>query len=528
MSLLSLVGQTGINLNDIDRSIRDGLPRVEKERIDRAAKALEFYKADFTRYPTRQPNSSKEARRYERTAPVMQRIVNTLTGTLYKDGPKRTLSEHEEASEWLGNIYRRNVVDALFQQADRLSGVSDVAMFQAVQSRDPRCPVRIRLFDASQFSVWLDPEDQTTPVAVAVRDLYNGQKRIRLWNDEVVWTYLTDAVDYRNTSGGTAYKLKTKSDNPHGFLPFSFVHWDMPICDFWSGGPGNHLVDVNDCTNFGLTNGFDRVRYNLNPIVVMKNIRAGWRPPSPVQPGDFWDLPAGDIGDNGAIGSEPSAEYLQSDPSYVVASWDDLNNYLDTVMAMHGVPPATVRMTQESARSGVSIVAEQIPLILWAKSRQRPFASYEDQLATLILKVGSNHLGVQDDAELEATAAQLEDAADNLSLALRWPKMFPDMPGIEQDQADQWLLDNHLSSRTQVLMRRESLTREEAVSAMEEIAEDLLREQELFAALMPDPNTPEADAAAKPANKEPGENEPPKPNTTDAESESESESEPDE
>ena len=499
MAVLTLQNTTGVKIADIDRAIRDGLPGVEKERIRRAEKALEFYKADFSRYPTRPADASKTDKRYERTAPVMQRVVNTLTGTLYKDGPKRTLMEHEQASEWLGNVYRRNVADALFQQADRLSGVSDVAMFQAIRSADPRNPVKIQLWDASQFSVWLEPDDQSTVAAVAVRDMYDGQRRLTLWTADEKWVYFTAQFDKNVTSGATAYGKPTKLDNPHGFLPFSFVHWDLPVCDFWSGGPGNHLVEVNDCTNYGLTTGFDRVKFNLNPIIKLHNVRTGWKPPAPMQPGQIWDLPANTNSEG--QDAAPDATYLEADPSYVVAGWEDLNNYLDTVMAMHGVPPATIRMTQESARSGVSIVAEQIPLILWAKSRQRPFACYEDQLATLVLRVGATHLNSQDVGnphldEYKATASQLEEAADNLSLALRWPKMFPDMPGIEQDQADQWLLDNHLTSRTQVLMRRESMTREEAEDALEEIAEDLVKEQEMFAALAPEvAEPPNADPA---------------------------------
>lgn len=514
---------TGVSLSDIDRSIRDGLPQSEKSRLDCAQKALKFYRAEFTDYPTRVKGTTREPRRYERTSPVMQRIIGTLTANLYKDGPKRTLKDHDEASDWLNNVYRRNTVDALFQEAEALSGVSDVAMFKAEPTGDPIKPIRIRLWDASQFSLWLDPEDSCKVEAVALRDSYNGQRRLRLYNDDEIWTYLTDSWDTPITSGGTHYKLRNKAPNPYGFMPFSFVHWKMPSCDFWSGGPGDHLVEVNDCTNFGLTNGFDRVRFNLNPIVKLKNVRAGWRPSAPVQPGDVWDLP-GRMGDNGEDGNEPDAEYLQSDASFVIAGWEDLNSFLDLTMEMHGVPKSAVRLTQESVRSGAAIVAEQIPLILWAESRQRPFARYEDDLATLVLRMGASHLGMQSDLEYQATSAQLLEAASNLSLSLRWPKMYPDMPGQEQDIADQWLLDNHLSSRTIILMRRQGLTREEAEAHLEEIAEDLKKEQELFEFLQPvEAEQPQGKQTPAPDENKPERAEPRKQSEVDKEEKEEGE-----
>lgn len=480
---------SAVDLKDIDRSIRDSPPAVEIARIKAATKALDFYKGDFLPYPSRGKDKSKR-REYERTAPVLQRVINTLTATLYKDGPKRVLNDpaNEAASEWLNGIYRRNNVDALFQQADRYAGIGDISAFQVVPIPDPMRPLKISVWDASQLSVWLDPDDQTEVYAVAARDQYNGQKRLRLWTKETSSTYMTDQWDQSNPTGGVVYKLKSKGANPYGMIPFSFVHWEMPVTDFWGGSPGDHLVGVNECTNFGLTNGFDRVRYNLDPIVLLSGVRAGWKIP-PAEPGAVWDLPS-TVADDASGMTKAGAEYLQADSSYVVAGWEDLNNYLDMVMEMHGVPPATVRMTQESARSGVSIVAEQIPLITWAKSRQRPFASYEDKLARLVLAMGATHLGAQEDGESQATAAQLEAASADPELSLRWAKMFPDMPGIEQDQSDQWLLDNHLASRTTILMRREGYTREEAEASLEEIAEDLEREQALFAALQPiDPNS---------------------------------------
>jgi hypothetical protein len=210
---------------------------------------------------------------------------------------------------------------------------------------------------------------------------------------------------------------------------------------------------------------------------------------------------------------------------FIGAGWEDFNSYIDLTMEMNGVPPAAVRLVQDAASSGVQIVVEQIPLILWSKKRQRPFACYEQSLAALTLKVGAKHLGAQTFDGYRVTAAKLQAAANSLALTLRWPDMWPDIPGDDRDKSDQWRLDNGLTSRTKLLMQREQLTREEAEAELEEVAEDLERERKLFG---------EAEAAAPaPGKPKPGQPEPDELEETDndeppdEEEEEEEEEEPD-
>lgn len=474
-----------------DEIVRHGL-KNERQRLDDALFNLEFYKGDFSRFPVRAPGtaSAYDAGRYPRYSLVMQRVVNVLSSSLYRAGPVRTLQApagvgprpYEAASAWLEGVYRRNRVNSLWQEADRLATVSEVAAFQVLPSADPKKPLRIQLWDASQLCVWCDPEDPTAAAAVATLDVQDEQRRLRLYTPEVIRTYKTARLGPGQTSAGTAYRLVSEGPNPYGLLPFSFVHFNEPLQEFWSGGPGCYLRSVNDGLNFGLTEGFDCVRYNLRPIVLLKNVMPGWRPPSPVQPGDVWSMSAAtNAADEAATPAD--ASYLQADAAFVAAGWDDISSYLDHVLEMCGVPPATVRMVQQGGRSGISIVTEQIPLVLWAEGRQRPFARYEDDLATLVLTLGARHLGAQPGATFRAAAADLEAAAADPNLRLRWTDMWPSVPGPEREQSDQWRLDNRMDSRTTLLMRRENLTRDEAETRLEEIAQDLTREQGLFGGL---------------------------------------------
>jgi hypothetical protein len=467
---------------EIRREIESGLPN-ERERLDRAMIGLEFYQGNFRLAPVRPQGFSGDRSRWPRYSLLMQQCVKTLTKLLYKQGPGRTLKDQDAATDWLNNVYRVNCIDALWQEADRMSVVSEVAAFQVVPYPDPDKPIKVRLWDASSFTVWASPDDPLEPYAVAILDKFDNQRRLRLWTDDSVSTFVTPKYNGQ-TSGATAYRFVEEKSNDLGFLPFCFVHFDFPICDFWTPSPGHVLQQINDGVNKQITDAFDRNRYNLNPIVVLSGVRGDWRPPSPAQPGDVWYLPSG--GDTASEdGGDANAEYLQADSSFIAATWEDLDAFLGHTLEMLGIPPAAIRMEQSSARSGVSIAAEQIALVDWATCRQRPFAYYEDELAKLVLKVGTVHLGSQLHQEYVATAADLEVAYHNPQLTLRWPDFNPKLPGEERDRHWQFLIDNALTSRKRILMEEQNLTDEEAEAVQVEIMEELKWEQEQLQAMSP-------------------------------------------
>jgi len=467
----------------LERKIHDsvigGLPE-ERERRDDAVRNLRFFTGNFKEYKPKRANIAYDEIR-PRYSLLMQRIIKTLCANLYKAGPKRSIAENEEASAWLEWIYRSNAMNAMWQRADLSATWGDWCAFQVRPISNPLKPIDILLWDASQLYVWTDPEDQRIPVAVATRDAYNEQTRLRIWTDETITTYMTRELQKGRagqTSGGAAFEFRNKTGNPLGILPFSFVHFDMPLQDFDTSGPGDFLACANDNANHLLTNIGGAITYNLWPVVVTKNTPIGWRPPAPIKPGDVWNLQANP--DSEGQDGDPSAEYLQADSSFVASGWDDLEAYFNHTLEMTGVPKSAVRMEQESARSGVAIIAEQIPLILWAQSRQEPFGHYERSLAQLVLKIGGDHLGTQEVDEYRVKSSQLIDAAYDTQLTLRWPKMYPRIPGQEQDVADQWELDTRQTSPTLLMMDRNGYTREEAEAREQEIAADWKRWHTLF------------------------------------------------
>jgi hypothetical protein len=380
------------------KEVLAGLPN-EKGRRDDAAKSLDFYEGHFKAYNPR-PAGKKVGP--VRTSLFMQRCVKTLTKLLYKQGPVRKLTapdgeddtDYVAASEWLEKVYRHNNVNALMQKADRLTHVSHAAAIQVEADADPDCPVKLRLWDASEVYVWSDPSEPAKAAIVAVIDKYDEQRRLRLYDADRVTTFLTKKLDSGQTTGGTAYtQVGQTVVSELGVLPFSFFHYEIPTCDFWTTGPGDHLRECNDWINRRLTAMLDSCTANLDPILVVTNVREGYTVPE-AKPGLTIYPPNATMGPDDTA-RDPALNYLQSDPGFVAAGWEDMNNGIDHELEMIGVPPSMIRMAETAARSGESIVAEQIEPVGAAQERQSVAEVAEDDLAKLVLLVGSRHLQTQ-------------------------------------------------------------------------------------------------------------------------------------
>ncbi|MHC5536652.1 hypothetical protein ACYOEI_00075 [Singulisphaera rosea] len=411
-----------------------------------------------------------------RSSYIFNFIVRQLTKDLYKTSPTRTILGHPVATAWLENVYKDQAMFAKWQAADRLSTVAQVAAFQVSGSPNPTTPIKIHLWDSSQFAVWTDPDDPLNPAAVATIDSYDCQRRYTLWTVDEVRTYITDKLAPGQTSGGTAPRLMSTIPNPYrvktaqretGIIPFSFVHWDYPSVKFWTESPGCLLAEINDNINTRLTQLADQVRYIGAPIGYSKNTIAGWSPKAPHLPGEFIQLAASaDTFDKNA---PPEIGFLEADLAFVKAAWDDIENLVNHTLETMGVPQSAVRFIASAARSGESIKAEQLPLLMWAQSRQPSFAHYERDLARLVLQVATSHL-----ANHKVPNPDLETALREFDLNVRWQPLFTD--GESRNREDDWDLANQLTSRVQILMRRYSMSREDALAHLKQVEQDQLDE----------------------------------------------------
>lgn len=467
----------------IVEEIRSGFKNEVKSRLNAAQINDDYYHERWDAYTSPWRLDPKAIR----CLPILREAAWHLTAHLYRNAPARTFPEFDGATQWLQQIYRRNAMDAKWQDADKLAVVNQVASFQVEGELGPRAnerPVKITLWGGESLMVWLDPDDALTPIAVATLDKFDEQRRVRLWTPDHRYTFLT-AKWHNQTAGATAYHLTATEENPYrdaegvGILPFSFVHFNFPTVYFWSGGPGDGLRKANEHINYRLSKLADDILH-WRLIGIVTGARADWNFPKDLKAGEFTVIPAGLI-DAAGQGIAPDVKYLAPDLSHVPGDWDDLNRYLELQLQLHHIPPAAFRLEQTASQSGIALVAEQIPLIAWATSRQRPFGSYEADLARLTCKIGAAHARNNDVGDmLGVKVDEIEAAASETDLALRWGEMSEELPGPTRDQSDQSQYNNYTMSRTLWVMKRKNMTREEAEAYIVEVADDLQREQELF------------------------------------------------
>lgn len=462
-----------ISIRDLYSEIEQGLPN-ERDRLQSARDCRRFADGYFDEYPTRLENAKGERLDYRRTSKIFGRVADVLTQHLYKRPPRRTISDHPEASDWLARVYRRRAVDPKWAEADRLTVIGDLAALQFAGSDSAEVPIKVHLWPADQLVVWTDPDDPTEAEAVATIDYYDQQRRLTLWTEERRAVFLTERLSPGQTSGGTAYRLAEEEENPYrtadgeGLLPFAFAHFRFPTTDFHSGGPGGGLRAFNDHLNYRLDSSGDALRYNRFPIGAVSGASPAWTPPSQVRPGE-WIRLDGDPGDaNGGSSSTAVLNFVSPPTGWVESDWYDLNNYIDHYLECEGIPPGSIRLT-ERASSGVQLIVEQAPLLAWAERRRTPFGHYEEEAARVCLAVAASHLRAnrRPDATLEAAASD-----PSFALSLHWPTLYVQLPGPERDRSDEWRLSMGFASKVQLLMERDDLTREQALEQLRTVAAD--------------------------------------------------------
>jgi hypothetical protein len=485
-----------LELKDLDDNIRGGFSVAERDRLADAFWNLRFSQAQFLEWEARESggdttrtaadtwdhmstsgSGSGERPDYDvpsthRSTPLFRRVMHVMTANLYKAPLGRRLAT-PESTDWLNRVYQANAMSAKWQRADQLTFVGGFSAFQFAGHDDEQRPLRIHLWGPEQCVVYCDPDDQTEAAAVAVIDLYDGQRRLTLWTEETVAYYATKKGGPYPADGSTAWTFQRKKDNPYrmpksaadqgrGILPFAFAHFNFPVQEFDTTGPGNNLRELNDAVNFGLNDLGDGIRYLAKPIGLAEGVDESWSPPAKILPGMFLNLPASSVNAAGD-GPVPTLRFVSPDLGFVDVVWNDLNKFIDHSLEMHGVPPSTIRMSL-NAQSGVAILAEQSPLLTWAESRRRPFAHYEERAALVALQVGAAHL-----RNNNRDAGELEEVLGDPRLALTWPRMYVQLPGPEQRLEDDYRIQRGYSSKLSLLMEREDLTEDQAFERLEQV-----------------------------------------------------------
>jgi hypothetical protein len=475
----------------VDRSIllkevANGLPH-ERRRLAEAIENQAFYDLDAERYiPRREAESEFDwtARPHE-SCGFTQEVIDVLCEHQYSPGPSRQVADNPAADEYIQAIYERNHVDAIFQQAEVLSTLNDVAAIEIVATNDPENPVDLRLWGGEEFAVFVDPDNPKKPVAVVTIDRVNEQTRYRIWFPDVVHTFLTEAYSSDKTNGGRLATEQSYSPevNTYGCLPFVFVPYRFQVRRFWTPGIGGFLRR-GECRINALLSEIDEIIQKYGPAILAAiNVAPEINPA--VEPGRWIRLFSDALGYNGEGGDgdrTPDLKVVQAALN-VAEIWTHIEKRCDQILETVRVPRAAVRMEQDGMASGISLIVEQAPLLTRARNRRKLFVTVETDLARKLLWCCGNHYD----------RPEFLEAAKTLRFLVGWSEPSIPVPGPERDASDEWEIGARIKSRIQVAMERKGIaSREQAIAYLKQVAAD---ETELDVIAPPpvDPNAPDGE-----------------------------------
>lgn len=457
--------------------VEAGLPN-EKHRLAEALENRAFYNHDEDRYLPRHDAESEFdfQGRPRRRSGFLRQVVDILTEHLYCPGPNRLLKHATaDAQTWLSAVYEQTHIDERMHAADLLATLNNACAIQVECTGDELSPVRLHLWSAEEFHVFVDPSVPTEPVAVVTIDRYDGQTRYRLWFPDEVLTFLTSKWTQQLTSGGTTARFLGAEPNTYGCLPFAFAHFRTPISDFFEAGIGRFVREVQKRVDVRLSDLDETMQKYMYPLGIATGVDVAWNPE--IAKGRFLRLPASAYSPGGGDysgGAEPRLTYLQAQID-VTGVWEDLNKLMGQALEVCRIPPTAARLETVQIASGIQLIVEQAPLLTRAQARRRLFQRVETQLARVILLASGNFYG----------RPALLEAANTGKLVFSWPEPTIPIPGPDRDHADQWELQMGITSRIEVIQRRRGLSRDQAIEVLRQIAEDEKLASELLPATKP-------------------------------------------
>lgn len=482
------------NFDAIDKEITGGL-KNERERMARARVARDYYEGNFDPYMTDYGRllAIRDNAPNRRSIPYVRSIIDAKIRRLYMADPKRTITDNEEAADYLAMLYSKGRCTPKLKDSLKFAALGGVCAIQ-VELNQPktdgeasatlalaRPAVNFRLWAADEFAVWCSPDEPLTPYAVAVLDRYDNQTRCRLWTPDVFAVYTSKKWDgTTNTAGTRVFERISDETNFLGLVPFAFQWWCEPTKDFWVWSPGEELVRINDHANARLCKIADDTLFS-RPITYGRNVREGWKLPDRYQAGDVVNIPTAHHELIGEGVEAASIESTMVDLSYLAADREELEAHLELQGEMHGVPKEQWRLRGGNAASGVSIISEQLPIIEENEARQMLLESTEKDLALVTLMTVDSWLG---------GVPAVTQAVQHFDMSVQWPPLTKNRPGPDYDQHLQFQLINSLSSEIQVYQEMTGSTRQEAEEHFAELAQD----KALLMSIMPQPEPlPEAD-----------------------------------
>jgi hypothetical protein len=448
--------------SDVEREILAGLPN-EQERRAQNLRNIDYYQMRGAKMiPRRDAETDQDYRiRPKRHLPFTHRVINVLCSKLYCPGPNRAIVDQDAASEWLDQVYTQNLINSLWQNADRMSTLNGMAAFQVSATGDRNRPIKIQLWTGWHEVIPFEHPDVANEIASVVTvDLIDNRTRYTWWTDQFYRVYQTDKLYPGQTSGGRIahYEPKLSGDNPYGIIPFAFIWYELPLNGIDSvEGLGPFLSSLNETIDVEISDMAQGVQQYHNPIPCAYDADVSWAPI--VAPGKW--MRVNSVPTDLERGPTPRLEYLQAQLD-IAGGWTNIRGVVDSELEALGIPLTAYRMDSNTLPSGAALVAEQKPLMDYAVTRREPFRVYETGLARVALTVGRAFY----------RQPGLTTQGQDLTLNLTWPAPTIDLPGPDRDTQDQDSLAMGLESRVMIVMRRFGMDRDQAIAHLKQCVED--------------------------------------------------------
>jgi len=491
------------SMDRVKELVEEGF-QSDQVRLTSAGVCRDCYDGNFMPYLSEWVGSDRAREHAIRFSMIMRRTVDVLSTHLYRKGPQREIFGNPVATQILTDIYRANNFDSLMQLADRTTYINNVAAIEFLPNEKAdayKIPVKMRLWDASEFVPIFHSEDPLEPWCVATLSNFGETKVARVFTADEVSKYSspspliqTNQSQATNMTQGMKEDLGYPQPNYLGTVPFEFIHFEQPRNTFWVSGIGQQLAHLNLHVNRRMSDLADQI-VHWRPKGVLKNVKADWNFPRDQKPGQYTRLES--TGSQDLTNKEAIAEFVAPDLSFTNYDWQDLTQYIDHIVEMLGVPASTVRMEQQGGTSGVAIMSEQLPLIERAESRQRMYEFFERKIAKKCLEVCLAQLSTAQPEDYESASyvemqmMGIQQALGDFDSSFRivWPIMTKNRPGPERDAHDSFQLNFQLKSRTEMTADDLNIPISEAFAKTQQTM-NLLQQENMMLAMAQAPLAP--------------------------------------
>jgi hypothetical protein len=403
----------------------------DSQRMNEARFQWDMYTGNQLRHLARLPGESEFdfLRRPHKQFLNLTRVVIDVLSQLYKRPVERVCHATPALGARLERVHRANAMDRLLATVDRLTRLQGVA---AVLVSHEDGEVRYWPWPAHRLLFVPDPARPDRPLAVVALAAGDG-KLAHVWSHDRAAT-VRDGKIVRDAS------------HDYGRVPIAFVHDRLPVDGFWVEGRGRALAWANNEFNAKLS--------ELSHTVAMQ----GFGVMEIVNPDPAQEIA---IGPAHALrfhvsANEPYGVNFKSPGAPIRELIEDLEFMLRVLLKSQRVPDSVLSVQPLSNQSGLSILAQQTPVLEDRVERRQVFAAFESELFDTTLAVLRAHESLTErgklhvdypEPELEQSAAErlkVDDWRLRHGLVTPWELMARDDPDrfTDIEQARETWLNN--------------------------------------------------------------------------------------